>query len=452
MTAPTSLPSVTPTKTLCACTPTRTLTASPTATDAHGPEVTYFGVARADDLPLDPTLFDADGRAVFVRMQGQGIILVLEGRRGGRPLAVNAYDPNGDLRGVEFLVSRPLGNGSPAVCDAQAPMIGGVPGTNPPVFSDSPAVNDAIDDLGCRVNDGTGAPRGRVDINACTRTEPSSEYGFVNARSELQFCLPIARAWNFPVGDTIVAARVRDVTGAVSPPREIVIRVTPNPPFECDDAQSLGERAFVVTRPDSMLLSSLSGTDDVSTDPWLPGSLRICAGADLGDGLHPLGLREDAVLGLTLTDGTTLCVKLDARGSSGILDCDGDTASDVLAARGAGGATRVVVDTGLGLDAGTGAAVIRAPISLVQLPAGTPPSTCTTTSYPAAQFVAALTTATGVGQILDLDGGVLAEIRATGANFDCSTWRNGGGGKLIVPVPAIGTSAGDVAIALVLAE
>ena len=389
---------------------------------------------------------------MFVRVQGQGMTLVLEAERGTRPLDPLAFDPTGGPLGVEFLVSRPLGDGSVAICDIQPPDIGGVPGTDPPLFSDAPAVLAAISDLGCRVNDGTGAPRGRVEADACTRVEPTSEYGFVEPASDLQFCLPIAQPWSFPMGDTIVAARVRDVAGLASAVREIVVRVQSAAPFQCDSAPDLGERVFTITRPGSRLLTSLSGGADASVDPWLPGPLHICAGPDLGGGVHALGLRADAVLGLGASDGSTICAKLTALGSTGTLACGGGTPADVRASQDAEGLGRVMVETGLGLEAGTGAAFIRAPIAIVQLPPGSSPDACTTMQYPDASFTAALTTATGTAQVLDRSGAVVAEVSATGVNFDCSTWRDNGPGTLVLPFPAVNTGAGDVAVSLVLAD
>jgi hypothetical protein len=47
---------------------------------------------------------------------------------------------------------------------------------------------------------------------------------------------------------------------------------------------------------------------------------------------------------------------------------------------------------------------------------------------------------------------VVAEVSATGVNFDCSTWRDSGPGTLVLPFPAVNTSAGDVAVALVLTD
>jgi hypothetical protein len=111
-----------------------------------------------------------------------------------------------------------------------------------------------------------------------------------------------------------------------------------------------------------------------------------------------------------------------------------------------------MVETGLGLEAGTGAAFIRAPIAIVQLPPGSSPDACTTMQYPDASFTAALTTATGTAQVLDRSGAVVAEVSATGVNFDCSTWRDNGPGTLVLPFPAVNTGAADVAVSLVLAD
>jgi hypothetical protein len=425
-----------------------TPSATPTETPAP-PQITFFGVVRADDLPLEPDELDAAGRPVFDRRQGQAMSLVLEAQRGARPLELNAYDPSGGPRGVEFLVSRALGDGSAAVCDTMPPMAGGVPGFDPPVFSDAVAVQQAIDDLGCRVNDGTGAPAARLGQSACTRLEPTFEYGFVDPSSHLQYCLPIARAWSFAVGDTIVAARVRDVAGAFSSTREIVIRVEPEQPFVCD--QGLGERAFVIRRPQSRLVLSDASAADGSVDPWRAATMRICAGRTVGNGIYPLSVREDVVLGVALSGGGVLCAKISARGSGGTIDCDGGTPGDARAVQDVDALTRIAVDSGLGVDAGTGGAVIRAPVAVVQLPAGATVDDCDSAAYPQ-PFNAALTTAAGTAQVLDLDGTVRAEATAAGAPFDCAAWSSGGAGALAMPFPLVNSPSGDRAAVLVLAE
>jgi len=220
-TASFTLPPMTPTATPSAPTATATATAP-----LIGPEITYFGVARADSLSLAPSAFDPQGRPIYIRPFGFGLSLVVEGRPGasGRPIGRGAYDSAGALPDLQLIVSRPLGDGSAVVCDNTPPHLGGVPATVPLAFSDVPAVVNAMNDLGCRVDDGAGQPVARLaSPQACT-LDVHGEYTFVDRTSSAQFCLPIAPPWGFATGDTIVAARLLDVTGNAGPSREIVVR------------------------------------------------------------------------------------------------------------------------------------------------------------------------------------------------------------------------------------
>jgi hypothetical protein len=214
-------------------TPRLTVTATPTPSPTPpivgaGPIITYLGVAHANDQPLASTGADDAGRPIYATLLGQGITLVVEARPGpaGRAPGLNAYALEG-LPDLQMLVSRPLGNGSALVCDERPPLIGGVPATSPLEFVDDPRVADAVNDLGCRVDDGAGVPQARPqDTLACTTSELSGTgFGFVGYDSTVQYCLQIAKAWAFPVGDTVVAARVRDIAGNLGDTREIVVRV-----------------------------------------------------------------------------------------------------------------------------------------------------------------------------------------------------------------------------------
>lgn len=202
-------------------TPTATATAVQPAT---GPEITYFGIARADSAPQAPSDVDGEGRPVFVRPFGGGFSLIVEARPGASRRAVGtyAYRP-GELPDLQMILSRALGDGSPAVCDAMLPEIGGVPATQPFLYAGTAAAIDAMNDLGCRTDNGQGEPRARHAAEACTQNR-SGEYAFVSSNATAQYCVPIAGAWAFPGGDTIVAVRVADVTGAVGEVREIVLR------------------------------------------------------------------------------------------------------------------------------------------------------------------------------------------------------------------------------------
>lgn len=198
---------------------------------ALGPRVTYFGIARADDVALQPSGTDAQGRPIYVRPLGQGLSIIVEGRPGESraPVGLDAFADDG-FPDLQLIVSRPLGDGSREVCDADPAdpeHQGGVPA------SSNFANADPINDLGCRVNDGTGQPRGRdASSEACTQTDAPGGFGFgfVDVATTVQFCLPIARAWSFPDGDTIVSARLRDLDGNVGFPAEIVVRITPPNP------------------------------------------------------------------------------------------------------------------------------------------------------------------------------------------------------------------------------
>jgi len=438
-----------PTSTVPPATATITATPADTATPTPTPEppvILIFGVARADDVVQEPDTHDAVGRPVYLRSQGQGLMLVVEARQGASRLDDLTYDPTGFAPGIEIIASRPLGDGSPAVCDYDPPLIGGVPGVDPLVFDDSAAVRDAVADLGCRFNDGTGAPRGRNANSACTR-DAGALYSFIDPQTDLQYCLPIAKAWAFPVGDTIVAARVRDLAGNVSAVSEIVIRVAADQPFDC--TLGLGERDFLPQTPASRLVVDEQGT--VSREAWSIEALRICAGPDVGGGVHALNLREDATFGIPLTDGETLCVRFRARGSDGVLDCGNSTPQDVRATANSE-TERTTVDSGLGVPAGTGSASLRLPVSFLRLPSGAAPDDCADAEF-GGTLNDALTTATATAEVIDGSGATIASLVRVGAPFDCARWQTGGEQPvLVLPIPMTDPEAGAVAAALVLAE
>ncbi|HVN85588.1 MAG TPA: hypothetical protein VMW17_12170 [Candidatus Binatia bacterium] len=209
--------------------PTPEVTPVPTATPTRspqsvGPEITHFGIATADDRPLAADSTDAMGRPIYVHLFGQGMTLIVEARRGqsDSPVATSTYSETGQLPDLQVLVSRPLGDGIADVCEDDGHS-GGVPAI-PTLDFQSDAAAAAINDLGCRAY-------GRQPT-VCTRklgvpTGVGSVQGFatVDSTSQVQFCIPIAKAWAFPVGDTIVAARVRDQAGNLGPEQKIVVRV-----------------------------------------------------------------------------------------------------------------------------------------------------------------------------------------------------------------------------------
>ena len=156
--------------------------------------------------------------------------MIVEARPGTNTLRVGTTAqaaPDTALPDLQVIVSRPLGDGSDVVCDADFPTVGGVPGTDPIDF-EAEGVARAINDLGCRTDDGMGIAQGRSG-RFCTRAAQTGLIAPVTAGTQVQFCLPVAKAWAFPGGDTIVAARVRDMGGQIGPVVEMVIRVAPAP-------------------------------------------------------------------------------------------------------------------------------------------------------------------------------------------------------------------------------
>jgi hypothetical protein len=171
----------------------------------------------------------ADGTPIYARPVPQGFFIFVEVRRGPNnrdpgPLTFNYVpgDPN-TLPDLQIVTSRALGNGSTRVCDdANSPPIGGVPAVNPPMFGGSTQSAAAINDLACRFDyRGNGG-------EACTRNA-SQEATFLFTTSRAQYCTAagVGAEIAFPLGDTRITARVRDVVGALGPPASMIIRVLP---------------------------------------------------------------------------------------------------------------------------------------------------------------------------------------------------------------------------------
>lgn len=219
----TSTPTVTVTPTT---TRTPTVTRTPTATIPPEPVITFFGITRADHTLVSP-IDSVDGTPIYQR-GAYNFSLVIEARPGGTLADVgnstfnwSASNPM-TLPDLQVEASNNLGNGSAAVCDDSGSALGGVPAVVP--FDFSPAEAAAINDLSCRFQDGTGAPSGRT-TDACTLFYPSGNYHFVDPSSTMQYCADIGPLLSLPQGDTVIAARVRDVAGNLSAVSTIIIHV-----------------------------------------------------------------------------------------------------------------------------------------------------------------------------------------------------------------------------------
>jgi hypothetical protein len=186
-------------------------------------------VARADGRIIATIGPEDHGYLTYVRPPS-GFLIYIEAKPGisGRPVGSVTFnsdptDPN-VLPDLQLVTSRLLGNGSAAVCDvgpAPNQPIGGVPAVDPPMFGGTQTITNAINDLACRFD-------ARVSSGlACTRDPFQQVESFVGQGSTVQFCTSagVGAEMAFPLGDTILTARVLDVVGQPGHPMSIVIRV-----------------------------------------------------------------------------------------------------------------------------------------------------------------------------------------------------------------------------------
>lgn len=219
-------------------TPEATATPAPTATPSgpEAPVITFFGVTRADDRLVDLSGYE-NGIPVFSRSEtidggSSGFSIVIEAAPGstGAPIGTSSYDVTlVGLPDLQIQVDRPLGNGSVTVCDDPMTMPGGVPALAPPSFDDSTTTVSTVNDFACRFVDGQGDAEARTSPQDSCVAFASGDFAFVDPESTTQFCGAINVPLAFPIGDTVVRARVRDMAGNVSDVERIIIRVAPLP-------------------------------------------------------------------------------------------------------------------------------------------------------------------------------------------------------------------------------
>jgi hypothetical protein len=193
-----------------------------------GPVITHAGITRADGRKIDPVGKTKDGRNIYPHPVGSGFMIVIEAKPGisnvevGRSIyRYNPDDPK-ERPDLEIQVDRPLGNGSVEVCDARRPKFGGIPAIDPPSFDETPQVSAALNDLSCRFETFIESP------GACTVQE-TGDFQFLAKDTDVQFCMVVARSWQFTDGDTNVSVRLRDTDGNPGPIERFVLRKQPLP-------------------------------------------------------------------------------------------------------------------------------------------------------------------------------------------------------------------------------
>jgi hypothetical protein len=220
---PTAIPTVPPPQSKEFPTPRPPATLRPGAKPGEpiGPEITFLGITRADGKALEPEI-GADGIPTYRNYVGSGFQLVIEAKPGAsgsdvgrRIFAHSATDPK--MRpDLEIQFDRPLGDGSEVICDRVRPKIGGIPAINPPSWGETQKIADTLNDVSCRFEVFLESE------SSCT-LGPNEDWSFRDESTKVQFCMTVAKAWNFPVGETLVSARLRDSAGNPGPVKKIRI-------------------------------------------------------------------------------------------------------------------------------------------------------------------------------------------------------------------------------------
>jgi hypothetical protein len=187
--------------------------------------ITAFGVASADGRPIRSIGPEDHGYLTYVRPPS-GFQIFLEAQPGisRQPPGTIMFNSNPGNPGVlpqfQILLSRAIGNGSARVCDngPDADNLGGVPAVVPTNFGGTQQSSNAINDFSCRFD-------ARTASFACTRDPFTQMEGFTVAGSTIQYCTRsgVGTELAFGLGDTILTARVLDITNQPGPPASIVI-------------------------------------------------------------------------------------------------------------------------------------------------------------------------------------------------------------------------------------
>ncbi|MEO8604315.1 MAG: dockerin type I repeat-containing protein [bacterium] len=209
-----------------------------------GPTVRFAGAVGQDGCPFccefscqslaTPTPeIDGQGRRVFRRVGGRFLLVVEAGpgtslRQPGSEGVISGGDAlpithTSNRPSLQVQASRNLGNGSLAVDCFANPVIGGVKGFAAVDFAAGSDVTTGLTDMACRFELATGTTL------ACTR-DRFGNFSFLGSGTSRQFCFQVKNADVFPLGDTVVAAQVRDTSGNLGPKLEFVVRVEAEAP------------------------------------------------------------------------------------------------------------------------------------------------------------------------------------------------------------------------------
>lgn len=265
------------------------------------------------------------------------------------------------------------------------------------------------------------------------------------------------------VGDTVQVLKLGEQESAETPPPTPtrVVAPTPTPGVGTPTATpmagaGLGQRSFsVAPRPGSSFFSSALFNQDVSTTMWGSATLVLSAGEVGPDGVAPLSLAEDAVIAFQVLDNSIVCFRLLAAGSGGSIDCNGGSAFDTelsVNSNGTDPEDPPVFRTGLGSDAGPGAAVLLIMRQGANLPAGSSLGDCQTADFGEPEETAFTTARSTITIMNPRQGGTVTQTQP-GSNFSCDGWTTKQPlGAMVSPVLGLDTTVGDTGNLLKIGE
>lgn len=131
-------------------------------------------------------------------------------------------------------------------------------------------------------------------------------------------CLPRTDACPGPTSSTLTSTTT--VSSSTGP-------TTSTTTLPC--TTGLGPRTFSVATTGAFFTSALGGSS-AATPGTFGGAIGLCAGAPDGNGVASLTVNADSIFGFRVADASIICVKIEAAGSTGKLDCDGGTPVGVL--------------------------------------------------------------------------------------------------------------------------
>ncbi|MEO8602132.1 MAG: hypothetical protein ABI629_06115 [bacterium] len=212
--------------------------------------------------------------------------------------------------------------------------------------------------------------------------------------------------------------------------------------FTIEPGILLADASFTGT---GLFTSGLSGAN--AANSFSAGPLLLDGGLPDVDGVAALSLPQDAFVRVDVIDGSVVCLKLLAAGSSGSIDCDGGTAYGVESSQPPGDVgAAFTLQTGLGAGDVAGSATLIVQQQVQRLPIG-PPVDCSTVTFTDPPQTWAYTTSTATATKGSL------QLSVSGEPFDCNVWQtSGSGGRLAAPVPGSQPPIGDVANVFRLAE